>query len=265
MYFVTVADQEHFPWLLILLDTIKRFNPKKRIEILVVDIGLEKQQIQHIQEKYPAKVVPIEKTHPDLTKKFVVRDNGRLARGWYAWKPVAMKQGFDYFPYFLYIDAGKRLTGPCDDIFQMILQDGYFLFDCGHIIDPMTTQRVRDKFDLDSSSNAWILKKFGVEAGIQGLSRHVYEAYIKPMYELTYELSLFEDDGTAPWGFGGSRHDQTLFSICARKLGLVVHKVCGNGPVNFVVKGKKILFNRNFYFQYKEFKDNPNAVINKLI
>lgn len=264
MYFVTVADTEHYSWLIVLLDSIVTYHKHQKGFIMVFDIGLTGDERSFIESHYNARVYPIELSHPDLIKKFVVRPNGRLARGWYAWKPVAMKQAFDYVPYFLYIDAGKRLVGPVDDIFHMISKQGYFLFDCGHTIDPMTTERVKEKFGLHTSANKRILHQFGVEAGIQGLSKAVYHKYILPLYELAHDIRWFEDDGTASWGFGGSRHDQVLFSIQARMQNYKIHKVCGDGP-EFLDKKKKKRFNRNNYFQYKKFEDNPRAQENHLM
>lgn len=265
MYFATTADEEHYPWLLILLNTIKEYHPKKEFTVLIFDLGLSQHQINELNQDERLKVYPIEMVHPHITKKFVVRSNGRLARGWYAWKPVALKQAFDHVPYFLYVDAGKRLTGPADDIFHAIVEHGYFLMDCGHTIDPMTTKKVREKFNLENSSQRWILNRFGVEAGIQGLSKKVFKEYVEPMYELAHDIEWFADDGTAPWGFGGARHDQTLFSIVAQKNRYTIIKVCGDGPDHFMVKGKKIPFNRNHYFQYKNMEDNPKATENHLI
>lgn len=263
--FISVCDTEHYPWLLIMLNSIKEHTQGKKIQVIVYDIGLKTDEIKAIESKFPAKVLPIEPVHPDLTKKFVVRKNGRLARGWYAWKPVAIKQAFDHFPYFIYIDAGLTLVGPPDNIFHVILDQGYFFFDCGHEIGPMTTQKVKNKFKLDTPSKKMILDQFGLSAGLQGLSKKVYDDYVLPMYQLACEFHWFEDDGTAPWGFGGCRHDQPLFSILARQNNYTIQKVNGDGPDYLMVKGKKIAFHRSMYFQFKSFEANPAAQENNLI
>lgn len=254
LYFVTVADEEHFPWLNILIRSIKKYNPSHEMRILVFDLGLHEDQIKQLEEDPIIAVSTLEQTNPYITQKFVVRSNGRLARGWYSWKPVAIKQAFEYFPYFLYIDAGKRITGPSDDIFHLIEEQGYFLLDVEHEIAPMTTNTAREYFNIPKDCP--FLKQNGLEAGIQGLSLKVYDEYVLPMYHLSYNIHLFEDDGTAPWGFGGARHDQTLFSIRARLLGYHLQK--GNQPFPLGHKNG-YLFKRGHYFDFKNFSDNPLA------
>ncbi len=268
MYFATTADMEHYPWLIELLKTIAEFHKGKETLTLIFDIGLEKNQIKFIESNYKAKVYPIEMVHPDLTKKFKVRTNGRVARGWYAWKPVAMKQAFDHVPYFLYIDSSIRLAGPVDDIFNIITQEGYFLIECGHKIAPVTTKRVKKKFDLDKAENKTILEQLGMSAGLQGLSKKVFKDYIKPVYEFAHDLSLFEDDGTAPMGFGFSRHDQTIFSVQARKLGYLIHRAYDKGPAGiFLNKQGERSFNLERYFvlKHKQMEINPDAAKYNLI
>lgn len=258
MNFITVADMEHFDWLPGLFKSIRTHNAKNKINILVFDIGLLPDQIQKLESEYKVMVQPIKMVHPDLCNKFVVRPNGRLARGWYAWKPVAFYQALEFFDYFLHIDAGKRVNGPLDNIFHAIAQDGYFFYDCGHQIRPMTTNYVVKIFNLDKE-NSWILDEFGVEAGFQGLSERLREKYIYPMYLFAHDLRNFADDGTAPWGFGGARHDQTLFSILAKLNHYKIHKADGNGP-NFIQIGAiKIPFKPINIVTYKEFNENPLA------
>jgi hypothetical protein len=93
----------------------------------------------------------------------------------------------------------------------------------------------------------------------------VYEDYVKPLYLLAHNMQLFEDDGTTSRGFGGARHDQTLFSIRARILGYMVYRARAQGPRGiFKVKGEKT-FNRDRYFQCKDYKDNARAQENHLI
>lgn len=261
MNFVTVADTEHFPWVMILLKSIAEHTKHVPSYALVFDLGLKAEEIAAI-ESCGAKVCAIERVHPDITKKFVVNSQGRLVRGWYAWKPVAMKQALEYFPYFLYIDAGRKLIGPVDEIFLTIFEEGYFFLDTGHTIRPTVTQKVKDMLHLDMPQNNWMLDELSIDAGVQGISEDVYEDYIKPLYTLAHRLEYFEDDGTAPWGFGGARHDQTLFSIQARMLDYKVHKACGFCP--FRLCAKKTVFNNNVYFQHKNLDDNPRARENHL-
>lgn len=267
MNFVTVCDKEHFDWLKLLIKSIKEYNTNKTLNILIFDLGLSQEQISSLtKDPHFIKVCALPLTHPDLKKKFVVRPNGRLARGWYAWKPVALFHAFDHFEYFLYIDAGKRLVRPVDDIFHIILQDGYFLFDSCHTIRPTATKFVIEKFGLNNPDKQYILDSYSIEAGIQGLSLKIFENYIKPMYLLSYDLKNFEDDGSAEWGFGGSRHDQTLFSIFANMLKLKIHCACKKrGRSYFKINNQSIYFQPSFYFGFKRMSDNRCAKKARLI
>ena len=55
-----------------------------------------------------------------------------------------------------------------------------------------------------------------LSAAIQGLSHKVYDSYVLPMYETTYDMQLYEDDKSAILGWGAGRHDQTLYTIFAQ-------------------------------------------------
>lgn len=254
MNFITVSDYEHYPWLPRWFDSIKKNVTNNEINIIIFDIGLASDQIQELESHYKVKVVPIESVHPDICKKFVVRPGGRLARGWYAWKPVAMWQALQYFDYFFYLDAGMRVIGPFDDLFNIVIQDGYFFINCGHDIKPMTTEFIINKFRLNEHDHPW-LNQCGLSAGFQGISKKVFDNYMQPMFELAHDLRNFEDDGTAPWGFGGARHDQPLFSILAR---LANYKIYSEGDMLFI-GDLRVKFRLSKYIRFKEYDENPLA------
>lgn len=167
-----------------------------------------------------------------MRKKFEVRTNGRLARGWYSWKPVVFYQALKLFPYFLYLDSGIEVSAPLDAIFDEIEQNGYYLFDCSHLICPVITDHVKRLFELDRNENQWILEENCISGGIQGISRSLVDSYVLPIYRLASEIRNFEDDGTATWGYGFARHDQTLFGVFARKLKLKTHVLYYNPKKN---------------------------------
>ncbi len=269
-YFVTSSDTEHYPWLLRLLDSIVTFHGSSEHFTLIYDLGLKQEEITYLETHYQAKVESIELVHGDLLKKFVIRPNGRLARGWYAWKPVAIKQALERLPYFMYVDSGIRLAGPVDDMFNLIARDGYFLMECGHEIAPVITKRVIKGFELHKPENQWILKQRAISAGCQGVSKKVLNDYVMPIYRLAHDLQWFEDDGTSALGFGNARHDQVLFSVRAHQLGYLVHRAYADGPEGiFLYKGEKSFhLDKYFQFRHKQLDSlivNPDAVKNCLI
>jgi hypothetical protein len=170
-----------------------------------------------------------------------------------------MYQALKKFKYFIYMDAGKRAIGPLDNIFEVLVKDGYFLMDCGHPIDIMATDYAVQKFNLDNFEGMTVLQSFGVEAGVQGITRKVLVPYVMPLYRLAHKLRCFVDDGTCPDGFGFARHDQALFSIQARLLNYKIHRVNGKGPRTMKIGKKKIRFDIHKYFTYKQFAENPLA------
>ena len=228
MCFATASDTEHYTWTLNLVAGIHRYHEQLG-EIAVFDLGLKPMERAQLNSLAYVQVYDIEQTNPLMLQKFTVNNQGKIARGWYSWKPVAIKQAMDLFSEFFYLDSGITILGPMDSLFAQVHEKGYFLIDCGHSIERMTMKPLIEKFDLQASHNQWILKKKGISAGIQGLSRAVYTSYVMPVYEFSQDISNFADDGSCPKGFGWARHDQTLFSIQARLLKLKVNEVIRGG------------------------------------
>jgi hypothetical protein len=236
--FATATDTEHYTWTLNLIAGIHRFHLEKMGNIAVFDLGLLPEERAHLNQLSFVRVYDIEKTHPLLLQKYTVNKDGKIARGWYAWKPVAIKQAMDLFEEFFYLDSGVSIQGPMDLLFKHLRTQGYFLIDCGQEIRRMTTKKVIEEFKLNAPANQWVLNKLGISAGIQGLTRRYQSSYINPLYQLCFNLDCFKDDGTCPRGFGYSRHDQPLFSIQARLLGLNVFEVIRGGKMALQFEGK---------------------------
>lgn len=249
LYFATATDTEHFSWTLNLISGIHRFHENNLGEIAVYDLGLTNNEKTTLNSLACVQVYNIEQTNPVMFDKFTVNNKGKIARGWYSWKPVVIKTAMDRFSEFLYLDSGISLTGPLDLWFQHVHQWGYFFFDCGHSIGRMTPKPLIEKFDLSSPDHKWILKEKGISSGIQGLSRALYKTYVLPTYNLSFDIANFKDDGSCPKGFGWARHDQTVFSIQARLLNLEVFEVIKGGKLIFNVNGSPKLFSLNDFIK----------------
>ena len=226
MYFCTAANDRYFKHLLNLIGSIYRVNFDETKEIAIFDLGLKAHQKKLLESIEKVTIYPVELTHADLLKPVIVNTQGKTVPGWYAWKPVILKQALDIFPYVLWLDAATTVLKPLNHVFEHIKQNGYLLTDCGHNIKWMTTQYVIDNLQLNTEENKWILNDDvgGVAAGIIGLSQKYYASLVLPMYELTKNLRYFVDDGTTPDGFGTGRYEQTILSIYARLLGLDIVK-----------------------------------------
>lgn len=239
-YIVTAADEDFFPSLLNFIGGIHKSNFDHLAEIAIFDLGLTVEQKKTLKKIAKTNIYSVEMTHPDLLKHFNTRPWGKPARGWYAWKPVVIKQALDMFPDILYLDAGILVLQPLDNLFRHIRKQGYFFTDCDHSIEWMTTKYVIKEFDLHSQDKQWILdpNTYGINGGFQGLTHKLYNNYVLPMYEHSKNLTLFIDDGTTPKGFGTGRHDQTLFSIYVRLLHLEIFKL--RSPNWLTADGKAI-------------------------
>lgn len=217
-YYCVAADSRYYPALLNLIGSIHKNDQANLAEIAVFDLGLEpaqKQQLARMAQVTVQVVVPV---HPELLRHFKTSPQNRRVRGWFAWKPVVIKQALDLFPYVLYIDAGAVVLQDLDDLFQHINRVGYFFMTCGpHTIADTITATTKAQLlpQFSPAQQQLILApdSFKISAGLQGVSRQVYQSYVLPMYQLAHDLSYFADDGSARYGFGSGRHDQPLFSI----------------------------------------------------
>lgn len=283
MYFCTAADDKHFPILLNMIGSIHLHNFYDVEKILVYDLGLSeinKTQLQNIKK---VELCEVEATNPDILTDIETGPNRKI-KGLFSWKPVVIKDALDKCPYVLYLDSGTTVLKPLNDLFKHIEQNGYLLLDCGKSIRWMATKYVIDKFDLESDDNRFLLDDdlLGIDAGFQGVSRKVYDEYVLPMYELSKDIKNFEDDGTSPNGWGMARHDQTLFSIQARKLkyDVQVHDndnidcnlfVDGNNKKIHITHDPKrvtnntVIFRSRWNIQYDSYKLNASATKRKYI
>jgi hypothetical protein len=223
LYFVSAINWKYYNHLINLIGSIHKIHFEELGQIAVFDLGMTSQQRNLINKIEKVVVYDLEKTHPDILKDFYT--GGRTVPGWYAWKPVCIKQALDMFPYVLWMDAGMIVKRPINALFKHIIQNGYFLYTIGdlkladgswmHPIRWSATKFIINTFKLDTPENKWILDMEQVDASFIGASRAVLESFIKPLYEFTRDFRYFADDGSSAYGLGTGRHDQLLTSVFA--------------------------------------------------
>ncbi len=246
-YYATAADSNFFTKVMYLIKTIQTNDAANFERILVFDLGFTPAQISQLRLQEKVQVYSLELKHPDLLRYFTTSSHGRKVRGWFAWKPVAIKQALDQVPYVLYLDSAMEVLRPLDFLFEHIVEQGYFLVGSGDAVEQSLpyriTQTVIDKIvkqfseeyqDMLLSTDTRI-----ISAGIQGLSRRYYDNYLMPVYNWVDDLAVFADDGTAKLGFGQGRHDQIIFSIYAALNGMQINRA---GWQNLIVHGKRVPF-----------------------
>ncbi len=206
LYFCTASNSTFFNPLKSFIGSVHKTNFDHLDEIAVFNLGLTQEQIDELNSMQKVQVYEVERTHPDILEPV---HTGRRYKvpGWYAWKPVAIKQALDMFPYVLWQDAGNVVLRPLDELFEHIRQHGYFLIGSGtdqkHAIRQHATQYQIKKCDLDQKDKKWILDMLETMGATIGIARDhpvAYNQFLLPIYELTRDLRNFSDDGTCPRG-----------------------------------------------------------------
>ena len=255
LYFCTAANKAYFQRLLNLIGCLHKVNFEDIAEIAVFNLGLEKNQIDTLKRIQKVKVYEIEQRHPDILKPFHVYGN-KWVPGWYAWKPVAIKQALERFPYVLWLDAGTIILKPLNNAFKHIIEHGYMLLHGGpHPLHRHTTKQAINLFNLDDPTRKWVLDAPSIAAFWIGVTKEMGHKLIYPIYELTTDLNNFADDGSSSLGFGAARYEQALISIKAHLMGLTIFHT-NQTPTRIVldVDGAQI----PFYATWEPSKFNAN-------
>ncbi len=216
----TAANSAYFPHVISLIGSIHKINFNELQEIMVFDLGLQKSEIKRLNSIKKVHVYSVQKTHPAILD-FAQAPQGYRSLGWFAWKPVVIKQTLDKYEHALWLDAGSTVLKSLTPIFDHLKKEGSFICIIGdekignkwkHPVSWGTTKFIRDKYKLDTPENCWILDQEFIAGGIIGASRdhETYDNFFLPLYESTFDIRNFEDDGS-PSGLG--RHDQTVMSF----------------------------------------------------
>lgn len=252
-YYCTAANSEYYPHLLNLIGSIHKHNFDDLGEIAVFDLGLKNQEIEQLKRIKKVSIHMVEKVHPDMLHFFSL-EGRRPVLGWFIWKPVIIKQAVEMFEHVLWVDAGATVLKNLNHLFRYIQQQGYFLITIGdetyangafkHGVDWQTTEFVKQKYNLYTTNNKWVLSREAVTTNVLGASRKAWDSVVFPFYELTQDLRNFQDDGTAGGGSGAGRHEQALISIMAYLSGWKVHvqDYTQNIPIYLDIDGKQVPF-----------------------
>ncbi|MEX0671808.1 MAG: hypothetical protein WD068_00465 [Candidatus Babeliales bacterium] len=239
---VTASDSTYYRFLLNFIGGLHRVDFEHLKEIMVFDLGLEQEQKAALATIKKVGIYAIEKVNQDVLRLFTTTHYGKKVAGWYAWKPVAIKQALDRYPTILWMDAGTNIFHSILPLFKHVEQHGFFGITVNHSIAWGATSFVRAHFDgwVDFNENC-------VAGGHLGFSRKLYKTIVHPIYQHVKDLRFFADDGTTPDGFGTGRHDQILWSIYIRKYQLPVMPADGWMMLN--VDGNDVPFHMHWHYQ----------------
>jgi len=237
-YYCTAVDSNYVQHAMHLIGSIQEHNWEDLSTIFVIDLGLHDEEKRKFESIEKVVVLDLKKTNPSILTPVTVFQGDhwkKMVPGSYAWKSVTIKQVLEEVPYVLWLDAGTTVMASLNDLFFHIKTAGHFLCTIGDDVDENgkhaydvawgATQYVRDHFLLEEPSYRWLLHNPLVMGGIIGMARgsQGYTNVLQPLYQLTYDLRFFHDDGTTPNGFGTGRHDMPLMSVLAFKNGVKVH------------------------------------------
>lgn len=252
-YYCTGANSSYYPHLLHLIGTIHKHNFHQLQEIAVFDLGMSQEEINHLRLIQKVKVHTLKKTHPELLNYFHIPAGYKTTFfGWYAWKPVAIKQSLEEFPYVLWIDAGSTVCRPLDKLFEYIDKNKYFICTIGDPNTPplwpigmRTTKFLADQIGLESNADKnWICAQECVMGGIIGVSQDGQQYFLNDMYQMSKDLRHYADDGTAPGGWAIASHDQSVLSLLAytRHLNVFKQDPYQKFPMTLAIEGEGFPF-----------------------
>lgn len=243
----TACDANYFKYLLNFIGGLHRVDYENLREVMVFDLGLNQEDKQKLATIEKVGVYEIELVHPDLLKRFTTDKYGKKVPGWYAWKPVAIKQALDRYPTILWMDAGTNIFHSILPLFKHVEQNDFFGIQVSHPIKSGATQFAINSFGLDEVAKYHISDEFCIAGGHLGFTRNLYHQIVLPMYLRAKDLRNFADDGTAPNGFGAGRHDQILWSIYARLLKLPI--MPPEGWMTLKVDDKTVPFHMHWHYK----------------
>jgi glycosyltransferase involved in cell wall biosynthesis len=220
LYIVTASDAKYYDSLHYMIGSLHATNYERLGVIGVANLGMTPEQIKELEKIDKVFVFEVEKIHPDIIASVNVNNSGKHVPGWYAWKPVIIKQMLEKYPHVFYMDATTIVFKPLDDLIQYVKEHDYFVCTIGddgvpekHTVGWGTTKRVIDAFDLTAGDKKWVLDQEPLLTGFYGVTRKGSAAFVDRMYELSKTMDLYIDDGTGPHGFGTGRHDQIVMSV----------------------------------------------------
>lgn len=113
----------------------------------------------------------------------------------------------------LYVDSSVFAVATVDPIFDIIAQQGYIMQEAGHYLNRWCNEDTRRAYNIsDEEWNKWLM--YG-NAGLLGLDFENHKAK-----EFFFQWSLGMERGFFKGDWSNHRHDMTIGSIIANRLGM---------------------------------------------
>lgn len=213
MNICTAATDDYYSRLITLIGSIHRYSFDSLNRIFFFDLGMSPEHLAEISRFEKVSIVPLEKTNPEILTMLTHHEmdqNQRKVVGRYSFKPVAIRQTAALVDDFFWLDAGCYIAMPLDRLYADTVNRGHFFVECA-TVGWSATKFVIDGFKLTPE----LLAKPGLNSGMMGITKQIYEAFVLPAYECARDQRWFIDDGSAAGGIVAGRTDQTIFSALA--------------------------------------------------
>jgi lipopolysaccharide biosynthesis glycosyltransferase len=238
---VTAADKRYFVSLISLLESIKRNS--KFTNCIVYNLGLSYWQEVWIK-KVTSPSIQLLKL-PVFPQKFDGWDNVNSASGCFAWKPTVLFELSSKYKNFVWADAGVLITRSIDDLFPIIAENGAFLMrNYEHINSAWTSDECRVVMatsEYEMNSPQLMGNFFGVSLE-NSLGKKLFEDWV---YWSENPKAITGDRRL-------HRHDQTILSILAARVGVKVIKYQGMTSIGRFKKDyKDSIANRHFFISHR--------------
>ena len=238
---VTAADKRYFVSLISLLESIKRNS--KFTNCIVYNLGLSYWQEVWIK-KVTSPSIQLLKL-PVIPQKFDGWDNVNSASGCFAWKPTVLFELSSKYKTLVWADAGVLITRSTDDLFPIIVENGAFLIrNYEHINSAWTSDECRVVMatsEYEMSSPQLMGNFFGVSLE-NSLGKKIFEDWV---YWSENPKAIMGDRRL-------HRHDQTILSILAARVGVKVIDYQGMTSIGRFKKDyKDSIANHQFFIAHR--------------
>lgn len=214
MRIVTAADHKYFHALLSLLGSIIH-HYGDRLIVSVYDIGMKPNELAYLRRIPIVELKEVQKVNPQILTPIAKHPGPghRTVPGSYSWKPVCVFEELVIHHEIFWLDAGTMLLKPIDCLFSHTRWAGHFFIQQGNNY-WQTPASLARKFQLGAHE----MQAPAINSAMMGYTDDSM-AMVEECYFLAHDVTNFVDDGTAGGGPDSGRHDQTVFSIVATKLG----------------------------------------------
>lgn len=242
---VTAANSEYFTSLLSLIGTLK--CPKKisdlKLTLDIWDLGLEQKQLALLS------TLDISLQIKSLSDFYVepFRDAFNPKDDCFAWKSFCVQNSLEGSrSSLLWIDAGAAVSGNLDEVANIISRDGYFLLESNEI-------RVKDYMTPSASKTMNVsdseMSNFEIVTTVLGLGN------TDESKKFVCEWVKFSSEPKSILGpVSQYRHDQSIASIIARRLGMKPHNVSDFARENWYELDKAFRDGATFMFHRRKWQ-----------